>query len=380
MTSSKYPSTPKVIVTAAPYGLGPASNLVAIASLLADHLPLRVVVDDTVSQYVEQSLGNLCQVESISRERWWKSTDESATHARAIIAVHEPRACRWAARNGIASVFVDSLAWVRPPNSLGCNPDLYIWQKFFSVPSSAFLDSVGTAVGVAPIMLAPIVPDEPERRRVDLLVNLGGMISPEVSVKVASLYAEWIAAAIEQVVIKLGLSAILCAPRAVADLMDPTTDGGALVLSPNQHDFRVLVASARAVLTVPGIESVLECLDAARPLMFLPPLNGSQAVQLAVYREHGIGISKPDISDSHVSPSVGSNLAETTRQAIVRWMRAAENGAEALATDLMVLIQEVWDGNEARSIDYGSARFNGLGSEGAQSAVSSILSLLGPAD
>ena len=68
---------------------------------------------------------------------------------------------------------------------------------------------------------------------------------------------------------------------------DPGQSGSAEHLKPRRH-FRGRLAASEVLLTAPGLNAVFEALADDRPLVFLPPQNATQVLQLARYERAGI--------------------------------------------------------------------------------------------
>ena len=64
------------------------------------------------------------------------------------------------------------------------------------------------------------------------------------------------------------------------------TGGGGRLFTGQEH--RHLIATARVVVTVPGLYAVFEALQSGRPIVFLPPTNYTQLVQYTWYRDSGL--------------------------------------------------------------------------------------------
>lgn len=323
-----------LLCTASPYGYGPASNLVAVVNAIPPAIDVHLAVDADIAGYVRSSLTRPGTVEVVDRERWW-SGEATQAAVDGLLAVHEPRASRWAARRAIPDVFVDSIAWMRSPSvPLACEPGLYLWQRFFSAPDDDALSGLPRHRPVAPILsdipsAGDLVAD------VDVCVNLGGMVSPHVPVGTAREYAEGVVRTIGAVARRTGRRMLLCGPGAVVHSL--TTAPGVAVAAPAHHEFRAIAAAASTIVTVPGLEVVLESLATGQRIVFLPALNGTQVLQDACYRAHQVG--------THPFPAVaapaGEDLVALTRRAVDGWAEAFSARAAMRLEDALVAASTV---------------------------------------
>jgi hypothetical protein len=68
----------------------------------------------------------------------------------------------------------------------------------------------------------------------------------------------------------------MCLPQSSIEFPDPSA-------------FADLLHRSCTLLTVPGLETVLEALYLNKPMIFLPPYNGTQCLQLDIYEHLHIG-------------------------------------------------------------------------------------------
>jgi len=84
----------------------------------------------------------------------------------------------------------------------------------------------------------------------------------------------------------------------------------ARVLCPGTSDFHACLSSATTLITVPGLEAVYEAMYARVPLVFLPPYNGTQVLQLRDYEEQEIALAS--LTPLHLS-GINPETNDTTR-------------------------------------------------------------------
>jgi hypothetical protein len=80
-------------------------------------------------------------------------------------------------------------------------------------------------------------------------------------------------------------------------------------------EFDVALQSAALLLTVPGLNAVLEGMAANVPLVFLPAMNASACLQLRRYQHAGVGATGIELdryADLHIPERVSDEGALTT--------------------------------------------------------------------
>lgn len=193
-------------------------------------------------------------------------------------------------------VWLDSLFWWWPsiPNS-ALDADLYVIQQTLPHRSNwkRYRSRLRNVLVVGPI-LPPVTTRTTESTR-QLLVNLsGGQATGWYRVGAESDYPRLvmdvlvrvpaICSTFDRVVVTGGQSAI----ERAAQFALPPSDTAWTFESASHETFQNQVARSAVVLTVPGLESVLEAAQHRAPLVFLPPSNPSQVAQLAFYGECGL--------------------------------------------------------------------------------------------
>jgi hypothetical protein len=207
-----------------------------------------------------------------------------------------------AVRAGLTTVWMDSLFfwWESLPEEIR-NADLYIKQDILPDDENMarFGPSIKNLLSVGPIV-------EPVARRPEttvknqLIVCFGGMEAPrwyEVGKNhnhpftMTELLVDHVDLDQFDEVLVTGYS------RVIAQL-DARYGGGKLRFSTlTHHDFTVELQRSRTALMVGGLESSLEAFQYGVPVVFLPPLNVTQHLQVGAFRTAGAGLMAIHLSD-----------------------------------------------------------------------------------
>lgn len=198
------------------------------------------------------------------------------------------RSIKIAATLQVPCIFFDTLLWSRsslPDNTE--NATEYIAQRFFVTPD------IHTPRPVH--YVGAVLPKETVRKRrtlahVHTLVNFGGLKSPAMLPDADLNYVRWVVHILQRSAVPAA-HLTFCLPRHLASAAHniqmclPQSS----IEFPDPSAFADLLHRSCTLLTVPGLETVLEALYLNKPMIFLPPYNGTQCLQLDIYEHLHIG-------------------------------------------------------------------------------------------
>lgn len=279
-------------MTAAPYCYGPVSKLLCLAGELAKaHSLIFVGMEPALSLAKSFAFDDVIPI--ADRDAWNGQALSALANADALVSFLEYRAIPLALAARVRSYFFDTLSWLRevlPPHCVSATA--YVSQRFFvPLPGHVFRDLPSHHL-VGPI-LSPDLDFSPafgqSGSSSSVLVNFGGLRSPSMTRGADRAYVDSMLN-----VLTKGLASVapitVCLPMYLRDL-DPLISSrfpALEILYPTQRDFHRRLTRCRLVLTVPGLETVLESLYLGSPIAFLPPYNGTQLRQLLVYNSLNI--------------------------------------------------------------------------------------------
>lgn len=268
-----------------------------------------------------------------------------------IVSALDGRAMRLAARNGKKSVFLDTLAWLRdsPPPHTSC-VDAYVIQRFFEPVKPRYLRQLSSPHLVAPIFsdtLDAASESSPSGRSRALLVNFGGLTSPAMLSQADVKFILWCVQALRLAGIP-PRELLLSIPLHLAELSARIKSilPGCSVVNPSLSEFHSYLAEADVLITVPGLEVILEALYLKKPIVFLPPHNGTQLLQLKRYQGLNLG---PSWVISDISALGSQPMMDLT--SLTRRVQSANEIAQETTTECEHFAQYLDDvlGNSGRN-------------------------------
>lgn len=268
---------PSLVVSALPFGYGPAAKALAIARRLPPGVRRVFVGEGSALELVARTDGVF---DTIVEGR--ASSPEAAAHlarAYAVLSLMDREAARAATAHGVPLVVVDSLLWMRRdvPDDLRTAAS-YVAQRFPGLEPERFEPR--------PQVVGPLVGPTPSHdgRRDGLVVHLGGSAAPDGRRPLYLAYARLVVGALLRAGLTtrfhaltfLGGSAVMDEVRQEVRRAAPGL-ASRLTTTPRDPDgARQVTAAAAALLTAPGLTSTLEAFTDGTPAWFLPPQNYSQ--------------------------------------------------------------------------------------------------------
>jgi hypothetical protein len=292
-----------IVMTSAPYCYGPTSKLISVAEDLAHtHRVTYVGMEPGLSLASKAPFVHTIQIKD--RDYWNTTARRALGKASCFVTFLDYRSLKIAAEHGIPSIFFDTLLWLRTePPPFSDLADLYLAQAYFRPPPASCTQRLSRFLPVGPVFskqldqLSGATIDPKERR---ILVHFGGLRSPTMRPNADRVYVSWIASILRLARIdKSSLS--MCLPIYMADEAASISAllPKARVLCPGTSDFHACLSSATTLVTVPGLEAVYEAMYSGVPLVFLPPYNGTQVMQMRDYEQ--LGIAHACLTPPHLS-------------------------------------------------------------------------------
>ncbi len=299
---------PRVLVTAQPFGFGPASAAALLADELApscgrlgyigaghtldlQHRPPYAAVHDVTGLPGPARLDRLRQL--------------GEDYDLLLTAMDFPMAAL-ARRAGLRVAVYDALTWYWPhfPAVVHDPSVLYLAQDFFGVRERVATEDALTGRAV---VVAPLVTPGP-RRQVGgghVLVNLAGLHNPFWHPRETAAYARLMVAAVRAGT-PAGLRVVVAAGRLTADELAGRSGGpagpvacgpGTTVGTYRRAEVLRLTSTAAYAFMTPGLGNVYDAAATGVPTVWLPPANNTQGLQAALLREHGYCDDRVDWAD-----------------------------------------------------------------------------------
>jgi hypothetical protein len=214
---------------------------------------------------------------------------------------------------------VDSLLWMRDRV-----PEVFRAAHRYWVQDFPGVRTRLTEVQPPPTVVGPIVPSLPRVRGgpgADLVVNVGGMASPDGDAEGAARYADFVVDGLLRSRLPArvaGRTIVLGGQRIVEHLRRRHGRPGLVLQSLSHEESVAHLAGAAMVLTAPGLTTTLECFRLAVPTFFLPPQNYSQWWSLLRLRAGELAPGSFHWQDRLPESPIVERMPETTRGPLLR--------------------------------------------------------------
>lgn len=292
---------PKALLFVAPFGFGPAAKAQAILRSLQDLFDFVVVSRGSALEFLKKHrLQNMTYLSGLSSSLRHPSHLEQFDFAISINnvpAVHRLSALGFAKRTVLIDMLHDwriEISHDFPPKNL-----LAVLAEDI-LPG--FEDRSALEPHVTPVASILTLP---ENRTVssgapgyDVLVHLGGILSPNLDSQVAAETLEsWIGQLLEKVAGQTNRVAALGKLQLSGDLNTPANVDCFDRADP--AEVFDLISSSRAILTTPGIGFMEMAFIGQRPTVMLPPMNSTQLMHYRCMAAKGIpGVLNERVLDS----------------------------------------------------------------------------------
>lgn len=193
----------------------------------------------------------------------------------------------------IPVVIIDALLWFwRDLPSSWIKADRVIALDFFGVAKRIEGEGLKNIIRVPPTMSSPPESGQTKPLTSDILIILGGLENPYTDVSVNIAYAKLIVDAVDAAQKTLmvdgkwmadGNSLVILASKAVCRGLDDTR---AITTSPGLA--RLYLHQSKCAFLTPGYSNIFDAAELASVASFLPPSNGTQALQINSIRNAGM--------------------------------------------------------------------------------------------
>jgi len=294
----------RVAFIAAPYGFGPSSKAIAIAS----HIPSaigREYLGGGPPLGLARASGAFSNCVKLNFNTPADIVAEYLSRYSILVFVNSTRFISAASRFRGSIVFVDTLAWLRdgrPQNLPEHIP--YFAQRFFEhgfAPELASTPLFCQTGAIVPKSFGDLKTknNEPENSP---LVHCGGLCSPAMRPGSDTVFVSHLLSSLDQT----GLSMRIILPSHMHRDFATITTKRLSIVECSPIDVRDHIEGSSFILTTSGIEFTYECLLLGVPTLYLPPFNASQLLQLEYYRNHIFGCIQFDTECPVRRPNEGS--------------------------------------------------------------------------
>jgi hypothetical protein len=308
---------PVIACCAYPFGYGPASKLIVLARALRDRGWEPVFLGAGIARELAARSDVFAQV--VTAEPDEPETRGWLDAATALLSVMDRDFAAIASESGRPYFVVDSLLWMRDRV-----PDVFLSARRYWVQDFPGVRIRLAEIQPTPTVVGPIVPTMSRAEpgpNAGLVLNLGGMESPNGDVGGAIRYADFVVDGL----LRSGLLArfagrtAVLGGRGIVDHLTRRHGRPGLEFASLSHDEGLgRLAGAAVVLTAPGLTATLECFQLAVPTFFLPPQNYSQWWSLHVLRRSGLAPGSFHWQDRLAESPIVERMPEATRGPLLR--------------------------------------------------------------
>ena len=278
---------PVIACCAYPFGYGPASKLIVLARALRDRGWELVFLGTGIAYELAARSDVFAQV--IEAEPAEPETRGWLDAATALLSVMDRNFAAVACASGRPYCVVDSLLWMRDRV-----PDVFLSARRYWVQDFPGVRIRLSEIQPTPTVVGPIGPTMSRAKpgpNAGLVLNLGGMESPNGDAEDAMTYADFVVDGLlrSELLARFCGRGTVLGGRGIIDHLTRRHGRTGLQFASLSHDEGLgRLAGAAMVLTAPGLTATLECFQLAVPTFFLPPQYYSHWWSLHVLRRSGL--------------------------------------------------------------------------------------------
>ncbi len=369
-----------ILCDAVPFCFGPVSKMLTVSEQLGKDNRVSMMVSGTSQQLANKSrIDSLiqCNTESIDS---LKEQEMRIKTSDIFVNVMNPVSAKFVHGIGKPQIQIDSLFWMWEtiPDEI-LNSEIYFIQNFEGVEKQLanYFDKIKN-----PRLVGPIVKDYPKVKKSNkLIINFGGMESASVKIGENSNYPFAIAKILDEIEGKLDFDKILCLGNGkVMDELQRKNKSTKITYDFLGHDeFIAELASAKMLISSPGLTTSFEAFNVGTPVFFLPPQNYSQFWNLRGFNNQGLAQNSLNWSD-YYDVQIDENEDELSGikkvLACVNRFDGDRKSWDKLANYILDSVQK--DSAELEKITRKQKKyFNKLGGNGLPAIVKEINKLLG---
>lgn len=367
---------PIVACSAYPLGYGPAAKLIVLARALRARGWEPVFLGSGIAKELAARSDVFAEV--ITAEGDEPEVRRRLGAARVLLSVMDRSIAAVARDCGRPYCVVDSLLWMRDRV-----PDVFLSAHRYWVQDFPGVRARLTEFHPTPTVVGPIVP---AMRPVDagaaaeLVVNLGGMESPDGPADHAARYAEFVVDGLvrSRLPVEFGGRTVVLGGRRVIEHLRRRHGGTALAFDSLPHEESLArLARAAVVLTAPGLTTTLECFQLAVPTFFLPPENYSQWWSLHLLRAHELAPGSFHWQDRLPESPIVERMPEATRGPKLRAAIDRVIGDESARVAYTDNLDAIRSADHADLAARQRAFFESLGPDGTETIARELTALFG---
>ncbi len=367
---------PIVACSAYPLGYGPAAKLIVLARALRARGWEPVFLGSGIARELAARSDVFAQVITAERDetevrRWLRA-------ANVLLSVMDRSIAAVARECGRPYCVVDSLLWMRDRV-----PDVFLAARRYWVQDFPGVRARSAEIRPAPTVVGPIVPamrPVEAGAGAELVVNLGGMESPDGAADHATRYAEFVVDGLlrSRLPARFVGRAVVLGGHRIVEHLRRRHGGTALAFHSLPHGESISrLARAAVVLTAPGLTTTLECFQLAVPTFFLPPQNYSQWWSLHLLRAHQLAPGSFHWQDRLPESPIVERMPEATRGPVLRAVINRVIREESARVAYVAYLDAIPSADRPTLAARQRAFFESLGPDGTETVARELSELFG---
>lgn len=305
----------RILIVAAPFGLGPAAKAFILASALCEGCKVSVLSAGHAAVFLKTYLGS--QISVFDGQFRAVFPDRTSLDAYdGFVCIGQVPALMHLIGLGLGkkSIFVDSTSQWRQQvtndvhvfSQAGDHNDVAEDARGYKIAAHLIEDELLEAGNThvtthAGIRVSPIIlrkQGQSSNRDIESFVfHTGGLYSPAVDPKWVGLYIDRLLLPLLQVIAGFGRPLTVLGPVGWLEswLRSPNVSFAGEV---NPHESFRLISTASVLITTPGLGAIYEAISNSVPVIMLPPMNSTQIQHHRLWCQYGVpSLMHPEIVD-----------------------------------------------------------------------------------
>ena len=338
-----------IIAVAENYAFGPIGKLLTITDKLRifGH-NITFLLFGTPYQLAKRDINNKVLCVDFSKNTLPDNIISLLIKADLLISVMDLPSINWAKKYNLPIAFVDSLFWFWTTiDERLFDIDMYFFQKSFLLNKRKMneLNTIKNLIEVPPIVDIEYLSNEKSNL---LLINLGGMDAKGyIEIGNNSFYPFIIVNIILKLEILKNFKQVIFTgnERIINNLKNKyehAISDNIKFLELNHKEFIKILSQSQLLITSPGLETTLEGFVYNVPIIFLPPQNNSQYLQLDEFRK--LGIASKSIHLKDFFPDISDKLNES-KEAVELVIKQVNDIEEPNIQIILIRYLNIWLSN-----------------------------------
>lgn len=349
----------KIVYDPVPFCFGPTGKAISINKELSGWSKSILLARGTSEQLGKNEFDQVVKIKPT--KHWFDRNKDMIESADLLINV-----MNW--KTAISEInmakfaMVDSLFWMwdKMPKKIA-NADFYFIQNFFPIDEQIKKFEISN-----PIKVGPIVTNvKKTKNNGKIVVHFGGVESDMIHFLKNSHYPITILNIISKAV--GDRKVLFCGNGKVLNYLKPLNKNKNFEFKLFHHDkFLEIAANSSLIITTPGLTTVFELLNTKAPILFLPPSNYSQYLNLKKFQDEEIADKNINLDNLYKNISIKSRIPQKIGVNMVLKALGRLSKDDKTQNAVSKLIETQVNSNYSRIIKKQNNYFRKLGGNGTK--------------